>query len=886
MAYDGPACDDELPEDPPIPFSDSSNQALDFNDSSTELINELRKVSTKVTPTAIQVDQPANEAVTNAPVASTSFSDKKSTSLPFPPKFFAVDRSLFSGDDEKIWNCRRVALVTLGVVVLTAFLFAAIGLFSIGGLQRMSTNEPGNSGAGVLSSKSDLPAASVVDFAHQKSWGTYRPHLYFGLKAQHVDSPLFGLIWYKQPTNKDQVQLRHWCIHHDPVVYLWNDHDGRSFGIQKIQDEGLSFSTEWLNTKGDSCVANIAVDKKDGNEKNPDDNLYGFIFYFAIPPNITESEMKSIYKLDGNNLSVLDFTSSVFGQLSLGLSVKNTESESKPRFTYLFSKQEPSMNMVNVNSIVLSALEQSPDGAFELKDSGLEAERPNFAAVHLLLNVSDISSRIEIKIQSNGEELPSDFSSELQSRKATFEQRFEQGFPTKSEEPQRKQAALHAVANLLGGIGFWHGYTPIRNDNGSYSDYGPISILSTVPSRPWFPRPFLWDDGFHELLVRRVDPELSTQIAASWLDTMDQNGWIPREQSLDPEGRARMPIDFVFESNVANPPMLIYLTGKYFDSDKMQEEWFAERIRKMYPRLKQLYLWLKTTQSGPLEGTMRWRGRNDTTDRDLNPETLPSGFDDYPRASHPTVEEYHLDLRCWMAYSSQVMSKLAKFMEDAAWMPEIEKDLQIFNDIESLDKLHWSEASQQYSDFGLHSTNMTLVKELQPDGKTIQVRKVFTPPKMGFVDDVNGYSNIFPFLMRLLPANSDKLGTILKGLNDTQTFWSPFGLRSLSAKSRYYDVWNGDGKLPYWRGPIWINMNYFALESLYKYSRTSDKYGQLCRELYTELRENIIKNIVKQYEETGFFWEHYNDKNGQGEGTRPFTGWTALYALILAEQYD
>ena len=74
-----------------------------------------------------------------------------------------------------------------------------------------------------------------------------------------------------------------------------------------------------------------------------------------------------------------------------------------------------------------------------------------------------------------------------------------------------------------------------------------------------------------------------------------------------------------------------------------------------------------------------------------------------------------------------------------------------------------------------------------------------------------GYVSLFPFLLGLLPPDSPRLGHILNLIHDPEHLWSPYGIRSLSASHPLF----GKGE-NYWRGPIWVQMNYLALSALHK----------------------------------------------------------------------
>jgi mannosyl-oligosaccharide glucosidase len=136
-----------------------------------------------------------------------------------------------------------------------------------------------------------------------------------------------------------------------------------------------------------------------------------------------------------------------------------------------------------------------------------------------------------------------------------------------------------------------------------------------------------------------------------------------------------------------------------------------------------------------------------------------------------------------------------------------------------------------------------------------------------------------------LDPDNPRLDAIFSAIENPAYVWSPYGIRSISTKSRYYKAKNTPHDPPYWRGPIWMNINFLILRSLKHYSQLEGPYKEHAKSIHDRLRDNLVNNIFRVYQKTGFIFEHYDDTTGEGGGTHPFTGWSALILLIMSERY-
>ncbi|KAI1278068.1 Mannosyl-oligosaccharide glucosidase [Halotydeus destructor] len=725
---------------------------------------------------------------------------------------------------------------------------------------------------------------------HSSKWGTLRSNVYFGTKTMSPESLVTGLMWFRNQVESNSIPIRHWCNQHDQLgTYGWRRHDFDRFGVQTITDRDLKITTKIMFNDDDTWDAKILFEPLEA--KSVSGLPISLVYYVATESQTDKINIAEQSKQSDNEFYVTGSTPA-FEDFQLTIGVEESFKQHVLYRGSLSSKSEPPLVQLKETFMKnLFVMNHGRNKLFVVQNGEDSEPESNFIAHQIIF-----TNTLQVSIKfSKGSEHPEkqDESSKLFDKKLDrlvdqFDTLFENTFNLfrKGFKTRQVEFAKMATSNMIGSVGYFFGKSKVQSKwTPEPVEYGPMQLLTAVPSRSFFPRGFLWDEGFHNLLITRIKPDLSLQIMRSWLGLMNSEGWIPREVILGQEAEARVPQEFVVQKNMnANPPTL-------FVTLELQLKlglWSKDELVLVFPRLQAWYSWFNNSQTGPLPGTYRWRGRDREAIRELNPKTLTSGLDDYPRATHPTEDEYHVDLRCWMALASRVMSRIAAAVGDSG-ADQYSATAAYLSDNELLDRLHWCEESKGYCDFGLHSTNVQLVRAPRPPGapanfQTDMIRRVVKEPKLGFVHEF-GYVSLFPLFNRMIQPTNPKLPLLLETLRNPHRLWTDYGLRSLSLDSGYYQTRNTEHDPPYWRGAIWIQMNYLALQALHYYGSTSGPAQALSMKIYHELRNNVINNVYKQYETSGYIWEQYDDKTGQGKGSHPFTGWSSLVVLIMAEEY-
>ena len=624
--------------------------------------------------------------------------------------------------------------------------------------------------------------------------------------------------------------------------YGWDEYDVRTGGRQSIHDAGnkIDITIEFVKmldseAKGGGWAARV---KGTPREDAIDDLRTAVVFYAGLEGEGDFRVASPPDPLGQQGIVTLEGTTSELGDFKLDIISDSPYNRvpihghpswtSKPLDRAIVSSmQVPPEAIWQAKNVMFANMKQQADGYIE--KYGEDSLPPAWQLFTISNNIQDGNLHMLQKVYSGAFEFelvysaldassPSrqEVSAAIERSSKAFKSKFAEKIAPRAPFTDSRYAtfAQSMFSNLVGGIGYFHGdflvdrsyaaefdeenegfweETAEARSRAQVEREGPIELFTSVPSRPFFPRGFLWDEGFHLIPIVEWDVDLTLEIVRSWLSLMDEDGWIAREQILGPEARSKVPPEFQVQyPHYANPPTLFLIVStmiQNLDANKYSSSHAAElkeQIRAIYPLLKRHHDWFRKTQWGDLrsydrEATSmkegyRWRGR---TPRHI----LPSGLDDYPRAQPPHPGELHTDLISWTGMVARSLRGAAELLgeaEDASELAEQERAI-----IQNIDDLHWSSSSNTFCD--------ATIDEYE---ESVHVCH-------------KGYISIFPFLTGLLPANSPRLKAILDLIGDPEELWSDYGIRSLSRKDEAYGTDEN-----YWKSPIWININYLIVKNL------------------------------------------------------------------------
>ena len=791
---------------------------------------------------------------------------------------------------------------------------------------------------------------------------------------------------YKQGNITDRI--RHNCKMSDNLKYYYVAHNGEDYAYQVIDDKenNMKLSQKFVkrdysglyNQTWDVLIeGNVLNSSSNKNTDTTDSKPISLVLYTALE-NFSVKD-KAHFKLTETKEGIELIQSELENGKATKKSIMKFDLTSTASSTTDDSNTKNSDNS-NTNSHIIHRNTQKYRKKYEevwrvkdfiseeLQENELTTKKgeyatfvkvkkintPNIIAIHLVVKPG---FRVKIAYSAIGDndlqtatanlDISNNHLDELlQKRLNEYNHRFDNLFKvnfTSLPNIVKKPADMHplktmmkqTVSNILGNIGYYWGKIDVHFDEkmpkGRYHQgfrfaLDDKGLFTSSPCRSFFARGFLWDEGFHNIIISQWNYNTTVDIIDSWLSTMSATGYIAREQIRGKEQEAQVPKKFIQQNKlIANPPTFIFAVNniinhyKFYNEERDLKHLYSF-LKKCFDKFSSWYEWFEFYQkSSSDKESYQWQGRN-------TEQNLASGLDDFPRGLTSNIYEKHLDLYIWVMELSRSIRNLAEIFDYELVGHFDEKYEKMRN---NLKKHFFDKTTGVLSDFLGPQYNLLDSKKFKRPVSPITWRGdnkcgASAPNPLGQPADCNpysdspccsefgwcgnspdfcdcpkcrkaeklearqlkqsdmhnphiGYVTLYPLMFGLLDETSEEFTNLLKYLADPEELFSPYGIRSLSKSDLLYHT--GED---YWRGHIWMNLNFLTLRGLYiHYKDNAEAYS-----IYKEIRQNIINTVYKQWQKTGMFYEQYSDVTGEGLKAHPFNGWTALVNNIITENYD
>ena len=344
------------------------------------------------------------------------------------------------------------------------------------------------------------------------------------------------------------------------------------------------------------------------------------------------------------------------------------------------------------------------------------------------------------------------------------------------------------------------------------SPQGSVTYEAMTPSKMNYIGLWLWDSALHALAYRHVDPELARDQIRAMVAHQLSDGMMP--DAVYDEGVVAE-IDHPIRAEVTKPPILAWAALKLHETDPD-----LDFLREIYVPLVRWNAWWFSMNDDDVDGLAQYN------------HPYSSGLDDSPLWDYGMpVEPPDLNTYLCVQMGSLAMIAEALGMDAEAAMWRRRAGAIVRRMVEDF----WDEEAGLF--WAVH------------DEEPIRVVTPF---------------NLYPLWTGQLSVETcDRL---IEHLTNPDEFWGEHIIPTVSRSDPHYDPET------MWRGPVWVNINYFFVEALHQMGK-----DRLAR----TLREKTLELVMSH----GSVYEYYNAETGERpEGAADIFGWTAAVFIDLAIQ--
>jgi len=370
-----------------------------------------------------------------------------------------------------------------------------------------------------------------------------------------------------------------------------------------------------------------------------------------------------------------------------------------------------------------------------------------------------------------------------------------------------------------------------------------------------YPHQWLWDSCFHIIVTSQFDVSLAKKELESMLKFLQPNGFLPH---MFYHTKPFSILDWLIKryykskeiSSITQAPFLAHAIDAIYKATDDKEN-----LQEVIPKISAFFDWYYTERLLSKEIPLLFIIHSWESGTDNCPK--------YDKALGISGKRFFA-LRVFRNLFKQL-----KVLKKADWDIEAIKKRDYFVFCDLLTNCTYIEGaeilSQLFKELGNEEQSQKYIERAKTISQAL-IKYCWNENESFFFDvysknatqvDVKTITGLFPLIISDLPKHIEK-ALMEKYLTNEKEFWTDYPIPIVAISEESFSP---TSIALLWRGPPWINMNWFLIRALKKKG-----YQDLCNQFSLKTIELVEKEGFREY---------YNPFTGEGMGAKNF-GWSAL----------